>query len=387
MKSAGRASRPRLGFLGVGWIGRHRLEAIAHSGFAEIAAIADLSPALVAEAGRVAPKASAGSSLADLLAADLDGLVIATPSALHAEQAITALDQGLAVFCQKPLGRTALETHRVVEAARAADRLLGVDFSYRYITGMRQIRELCQTGELGDIYAVELAFHNAYGPDKPWFYDWKLSGGGCVIDLGIHLVDLALWSLGFPEVENVSARLFAQGQKMREREGKVEDYAVARLDLETGATVQIGCSWKLPAGCDALIRGAFYGTKGGAGFHNRNGSFYHFDFERFAGTKRLLLTDAEEEWGGRAAVRWAQRLGEGARFDPAAECLEEVAQVLDAIYATASAPGESPEERARGPQSTTIAASVELSPHTTAAFGNQRRAEASAPSLSGGALP
>jgi predicted dehydrogenase len=48
------------------------------------------------------------------------------------------------------------------------------------------------------VFAVDLVFHNAYGPDKPWFYDPELSGGGCVMDLGVHLVDLALWSLDFP---------------------------------------------------------------------------------------------------------------------------------------------------------------------------------------------
>ena len=50
------------------------------------------------------------------------------------------------------------------------------------------------------MYAVELAFHNAYGPDKEWFYDRRVSGGGCVVDLGVHLIDLALWTLGFPDV-------------------------------------------------------------------------------------------------------------------------------------------------------------------------------------------
>src|SRR5205085_415527 len=124
---------------------------------------------------------------------DLDGLVIATPSASHAVQARAALERGIAVFCQKPLARTAAETASVVEAARAANRLLGVDLSYRHTEAMRHIGALARSGELGDIYAIDLVFHNAYGPDKAWFRDVKLSGGGCVIDLGTHLVDLALW--------------------------------------------------------------------------------------------------------------------------------------------------------------------------------------------------
>ncbi|HWH71427.1 MAG TPA: Gfo/Idh/MocA family oxidoreductase, partial [Candidatus Sulfotelmatobacter sp.] len=247
-----------------------------------------------------------------------------------------ALGRGVAVFCQKPLGRTAAETRQVLAAARAANRLVGVDLSYRYMTGVRQIQQLCRAGELGEIYAADLVFHNAYGPDKPWFYDSQLSGGGCVIDLGIHLVDLALWNLNFPRVVHVSSRLFAHGKPIAGQGNRVEDYAEARLDLENGAAVRLACSWKLPAGTDAIISGAFYGTKGGAAFHNVNGSFYHFMAERFQGTKREMLTAMEEEWGGRAAVDWARRLAQGGQFDFEVDQLNQVAEALDAIYASSS---------------------------------------------------
>jgi predicted dehydrogenase len=61
---------------------------------------------------------------------------------------------------------------------------LGVDFCYRFLDETVAVRELVESGELGEIYAVDLVFHNAYGPDKPWFYDRTQSGGGCVVDLG-----------------------------------------------------------------------------------------------------------------------------------------------------------------------------------------------------------
>src|SRR5690606_4635728 len=96
------------------------------------------------------------------------------------------------------------EVQPVIEAARSADRLLGVDFSYRFTEAMQAVRSLVEGGALGRVYAVDLVFHNAYGPDKPWFYDPRLAGGGCVMDLGIHLVDLALWTLGFPVVRDVA---------------------------------------------------------------------------------------------------------------------------------------------------------------------------------------
>ncbi|HEX2188948.1 MAG TPA: Gfo/Idh/MocA family oxidoreductase [Longimicrobiaceae bacterium] len=324
--------RPRLGFLGVGWIGRHRMEAVVRTGAAEVAAIADPSAEMAAEAGKLAPGAEVVGTLDDLLDAGVDGVVIATPSALHAEQSIRALERGAAVFCQKPLGRTAAEVRRVVDAARAADRLLAVDLSYRFTDGMRRIREVVRSGGLGRVYAVDLVFHNAYGPDKPWFYDPALAGGGCVMDLGVHLVDLALWTLDFPNVSGVSARLFAGGEPMGQHLTRVEDYAVATIELETGTAVQLACSWRLQAGCDAIISAAFYGTDGGAALRNVNGSFYDFTAERYRGTARETLAMPPDAWGGRAAADWAKRLAAGERFDPAAERLLDVARVLDRIY-------------------------------------------------------
>src|SRR5690606_21728768 len=95
------ARRPRLGFLGTGWIGRNRLKALADSGIAEIAAIAEPSPECLREASDLAPEATQVGALEELMQEPLDGIVIATPSALHADQAMTALAHGFAVFCQK----------------------------------------------------------------------------------------------------------------------------------------------------------------------------------------------------------------------------------------------------------------------------------------------
>jgi predicted dehydrogenase len=270
--------------------------------------------------------------MAELLAQELDGIVIATPSALHAAQTIEALNAGLAVFCQKPLGRTAAETCSVVDAARTANRLLGVDLSYRFVRGIQTMRALIQAGEIGEIYAVELVFHNAYGPDKAWFYDPVQSGGGCVIDLGLHLVDLALWTLDFPRVLHITSRLFAHGKPLEIYRMDVEDYAVARLDLDTGATVSLTCSWRLPAGCDAVISAAFYGTQGGLALRNVAGSFYDFTTERFWGTTRQTLHAPPDDWGGRAAVAWARQLAVRPQFDSDIAHVVTVAEVLDAVY-------------------------------------------------------
>jgi predicted dehydrogenase len=323
--------RPRLGFLGVGWIGKHRLKSIAEARRAEIVGLADLNPGVVAAAALESPGVDVRESLQELLRMDLDGLVIATPTALHAEQAIAALEANLAVFCQKPLGRTEKETREVIETARRVNRLLGVDMPYRFVRGTQKIKQRIDAGEIGEIYAMDLVFHNAYGPDKPWYYDPKFAGGGCVIDLGIHLIDMALW-MTESEVTGVSSRLFAQGKRVAASEERLEDYATVRLDLASGATANLSCSWHLPAGSDAVIRASFYGTKGGLSVANVKGSFYDFAAEQFSGTSRDILDEPPDPWGGRAVVAWAERLAERAAFDPEIESAAAVARVIDTIY-------------------------------------------------------
>lgn len=331
---AGKTRPVRLGFLGVGWIGRHRMQAILNSGAAQVVAIADLSENVAREAADLAPGAKIVENLDALLAEDIDGVVIATPSAQHAEQSIRALGAGKAVFCQKPLGRTDREVRAVVEAAEAADRLLGVDLSYRHTQAMRRIRELVQEGQLGNVFAADLTFHNAYGPDKPWFYDKALSGGGCMMDLGIHLIDLALWTLDFPEVESISSHVMSGGQVLDPASPEVEDYGLATLKLKPGTIVRIACSWRLQAGRDAVIEANFFGTNGGASMRNVGGSFYDFTADRFAGTSSERLVDPPDEWGGRSATAWVRRLAKDPGFDPDCRKLADAAQVLDRIYAS-----------------------------------------------------
>lgn len=324
---------PRLGFLGLGWIGRHRLEAIVRAEAGEPIALCDGAAQAVTEALALAPAADSVSTVEELLARVPDGIVIATPSALHAEQSLAAIERGVPVFCQKPLGRNAAETRAVVEAARRRDLLLGVDLSYRHTAAGKAVFDLVRAGGIGDVYAANLVFHNAYGPDKPWFYDRKLSGGGCVIDLGVHLVDLALWCLGFPAVDRVSAQRLSAGRPLGEAATSVEDFAAAQLVLSNGAVVTLACSWKLPAGRDAVIEAAFYGTRGGVALRNVGGSFYDFVAERHDGTRTEALVGPPDAWGGRAAVAWARRLSRDRRFDAEAERLVDVSEVLDRIYA------------------------------------------------------
>jgi predicted dehydrogenase len=326
-----RTSRPRIGCVGLGWIGRHRLNALLEAGIADVVAIADADATARDQAHALVPSAAVGSSFDDTLAHHVDAVVLATPSGMHAAQSIAALEAGVAVFCQKPLGRHATEVHDVIAAARHANRLLGVDLSYRHTEGLRRLRDLVRDGAVGEVYAMDLTFHNAYGPDKPWFYDVAQSGGGCLLDLGVHLVDFLHWTLDAP-VSRAAGRLFAGGRRLSAGQPQVEDFALGDIELATGATARVACSWKLSAGCDAQIGISVFGTEGGLGFRNVNGSFYDFVAERYRGTHTERLCEPPDAWGGRAIVAWAQQLSRSQAFDPSIAIVERTATTLDQLY-------------------------------------------------------
>jgi predicted dehydrogenase len=365
----------KLGFLGTGWIGRNRMEAMLATGLVTDAVICDPNEEMARKAVALAPGAKVADSFESLLELQPVGVVIATPSALHAAQCIAALDAGAAVFCQKPLGRAGREVAAVTEAARRADRLLGVDLSYRQTAAMQAIRERVRGGELGKVFAGDLVFHNAYGPQSGWFWDPTLAGGGCLIDLGVHLVDLALWLLDFPEVLNAQATLMRDGRPATSDE--VEDYAVGELRLEGDVSVRIACSWNLNAGDDAVIAARFFGTRAGAEMRNEGGSFFDFSADLLRGRERERLASPPDPWGGRAAVDWLRCLRQGATFEASTTGLVETAGALDALYASARQKTvEHLSERASRPSNGLIKPEDAAGPDEIEAGGTQGSGEA-----------
>lgn len=198
---------------------------------------------------------------------------------------------------------------------------------------------MVQAGELGRIFSLELVFHNAYGPDKPWCFDPSLAGGGALMDLGVHLIDLAFWLLDDPPLRRVRGGVFRQGERLSlgrltpKGEACVDDFASGWLDLSEGDTVaSLAVSWNAHAGKDCVIRATVFGTGGGAEFRNVGGSFYDFELERFSGRSGQVVTRESRDWLGRAALDWARRLGESNRFDPEIERSVRVSEVVDGIY-------------------------------------------------------
>lgn len=322
----------KLGFCGMGWIGKSRMNAILEHDLAREITIADPNPDVANTLSGELPEIQCYDSLDEILQSDVDGIVIASPSALHAEQCLKALEHGKAVFCQKPLGRNLEETLEVVKTAERRNLLLHVDFSYRITKGLQQIKQIIRSGELGAIYGINLVFHNAYGPDKTWYKNPQLSGGGCLMDLGIHLIDLLYWIFDNPNLKHHQSHIFHQGKADFDQTAQVEDYAVAQCVMNNQTSVQLSCSWFLPAGTDCIIEATFYGENGGLAFKNINGSFYDFQATRFYGTNSEILTSPPDKWEGKAAVNWAEELLRGNKFDREAYKYVSVARELESFY-------------------------------------------------------
>ena len=209
---------------------------------------------------------------------------------------------------------------------------MAVDYSYRFTKGIGAVKELIEKGQLGKIYAVEAVFHNAYGPDKTWFYDPDLSGGGCLIDLGSHLLDLMLFLFHAPSMEVRYANLLSKGKSIINPWETVEDFAEAHLNTSTGISIRLACSWKSSVGKDADISLRVLGTEGGVCFHNVNGSFYDFQTDLYHQNSAETIVVPPDDWGGRAIQYWARQLAKKNTFDISNYELIKTAALMEDIY-------------------------------------------------------
>lgn len=184
--------------------------------------------------------ARATASLSELASdVPLDAVVICSPTQAHEEGVHEALDLGCHVLCERPLATKAAAVEQLVEASKRAGRHLMVAMNLRYRFDMRVIKQFMATGELGEMIFVRATWMNrrARRPRRGWRLDAHLSGGGVLMDLGTQAIDLVLWSLDFPAVERVAARLH--------RVGDVDASAAVQLALGTGATAAVEVSWEL----------------------------------------------------------------------------------------------------------------------------------------------
>jgi len=189
---------------------------------------------------------------------DVDAAVVCTPNHTHEEVVLTCLDMGLHVLCERPISVSSESAERMIDAADEARLQLMVAMNQRFRYDIRALRQFSTSGELGEIFFLRSTWLNQRQrrPQKGWRRQPDRAGGGVMMDLGAQAVDVALWVLGLPRVERVSARFH--------RRSSVEDSAVALLSLEGGTTVSVEVSWELMEERDRHGLHLF-GTRGTAG--------------------------------------------------------------------------------------------------------------------------
>lgn len=275
----------RVGVIGLGFGGESHLKGYKRLSNVEVVALAGFEEEKLASLGKTYEVPSLYRHYEELLARkDLDAISIGVPNNLHAPIAITALRQGLHVLCEKPLARSGAEAEEIVQAAIKANRVLQVVFNYRTRGDVQVLKRYIDEGSLGHIYYAKAYWMRRRGIPGAgsWFVNKEMAGGGPLIDLGVHMLDLALYLLGEPETMTVSASTYAElGQrglgvnKNSKKYGvgssfEVEDLATAFLRLSTGGTLLLEASWATHSSASDDFGIVLYGTTGGAEIRVKN---------------------------------------------------------------------------------------------------------------------
>jgi len=268
----------KIGVIGCG-VGRFHLAGYSKLPNVEIAALAGLDEArcrqLAAEYG--IPRRF--KDYRDLLALpEIEAVSVCVPNSLHAPVATAAFAAGKHVLCEKPLAATVAEGEAIVQAARQARRKLMVSFNYRFRGDSQTLKRHVAAGGLGEVYYVKAGWLRRSGIPGigSWFTCQAQAGGGPLIDLGVHVLDLALWFLDYPEIVAVSGATYAKfGPRGKGFWGgdrfpsgtagcDVEDLATAFVRLAGGATMAVETSWAsyTSAGDDYHVH--LFGDEGGA---------------------------------------------------------------------------------------------------------------------------
>ena len=270
----------RVGVIGCG-AGLFHLEGYAEEPRAKVVALAGLDTDRCQALAKRFEIPRVFSDYQDLLAEDdIDAVSIAVPNSLHAPVAIAALEAGKHVLIEKPLARHAEEGERMVAAADKAGKILAIAFQRRTRHDVQLLRNEIADGKLGNIYYAKAFWMRRQGIPGwgSWFTSKELAGGGPLIDLGIHVVDMALYAMGNPKVVAVSANTYAEigpqgkgnwpmaGGRFQPQENigfEVEDLATAFLRLENGATLLLEASWASFTEVNDAFGIQVYGSLGG----------------------------------------------------------------------------------------------------------------------------
>lgn len=264
-------------------MGRAHLECYRSHPAARIVAIADTNAATLADVGDQFQIANRYASAKEMLAKEhLDIVSIVTPNVFHKPLTLAAFRAGCHVLCEKPMAMNAAEARVMLAAAKKAKRRLMINFSYRFSPQSQAIRAEVDKGILGDVYFARTIWLRRKGLPGfgGWFGQKAMSGGGPLIDLGVHRLDLALWLMGYPKPRWVMAshynHIAAPLARAENKAFDVEDLAVALVKFDNGTTLELEASWAGHIRERELMETRLLGTKAGLVQHNVNGK-YEFD--------------------------------------------------------------------------------------------------------------
>jgi predicted dehydrogenase len=264
----------RLGLVGAGNVGKYHLKMLAGIHDMEVVAVTDVVAAAAESAASGYGIASVCRDVEELVSADIDAVMVCTPTAMHAAPTLAALAAGKHVFVEKPIAATFADASAMVSAARAVDRMLMVGLKVRFSPEIAAARSIIASGALGTVHYAEAVSDRRRGVPGGSFIRRSLAGFGVCADLGVYPLDAVLHLLGGPRPLSVSAVVSnalsraagpVQGQWADDRETRdamdVEDFAAAWVRLEGGATLLLKTSWAQHL--DTLGGTFLLGDKGG----------------------------------------------------------------------------------------------------------------------------
>ncbi len=269
----------RIGVIGTGSIAREHLNAYAKNPHVEIYALCDINEELLKKRGEEYGVTRLYTDCAEMVKLpELDAVSVCTWNSQHAPCAITALSAGKHVLCEKPMALNAEEARAMKEAADRSGKLLMIGFVRRFGNDCAILKDLIEDDQFGEIYYAKATYLRRNGNPGGWFGDKARSGGGPLIDLGVHVIDLARYLLGGPKPVSVYGATFRKlGNRPGVKGGKaylatrsndtdvcdVEDLATALIRFDNGAVISVEASFSLnilkPVGNIEL-----FGTKAGA---------------------------------------------------------------------------------------------------------------------------
>lgn len=189
---------------------------------------------------------------------DADAVIIATPTHLHKQMAIDCLNAGKDILVEKPLARNSEEGKEIIECARKNNRKLMVGMNLRYRPDSMLIRSLIDAGEIGEPFYIKCGWIRKQSSSEKWFNKREEAGGGVILDLGINLIDLALWLADYPKVLSVTTKNYHHHSR------NLEDTSVSLIRCEKNILINVEASWTLAEEKDTFYAN-IYGTKGSVG--------------------------------------------------------------------------------------------------------------------------